>query len=455
MRYLPLTPQEEKKILTACAEPSFESLTRDIPEKLRLKNLAIPEALSESEILAHIDELAKKNTANEKLCLIGQGAYDHTWPAVVDYLSTRGEFLTAYTPYQPEVSQGTLQAIFEYQSMIAELFGMEVSNASLYDGSTALVEAVLMAARLQSASSGTVILSEGIYEQSRKVLECYLAPLGFNLLTWNANKNGQLDEKNLPNTNGQNVVAVVAQSPNKWGAIEDWSTLIASAKKLNTKSVAHIAHPHALALTASPGEAGVDVASGEGQSLGIPLGFGGPYLGLFCCSKKDVRQMPGRLVGQTVDSRGRLAFCVTLSTREQHIRREKATSNICSNQSLMALRACMYLSLMGPEGMREVATLSHSAAEYVKAELRKKLRRNDLQLLEAATFNEWSILYTAEAEAKIHKLRERSTENGVLLGHLIAPPAESGYKGALALAFTERVKKDDADRVLKIFEEYL
>lgn len=454
MRYLPLTPDEEKKILQSCGEASFETLTREIPENLRLKKtLNIPEALSEAELLDHIQALGEKNTATKMCSLLGQGAYDHTWPAVIDYLVTRGEFLTAYTPYQPEVSQGTLQAIFEFQSMIADLFGTEVSNASLYDGSTSIVEAVLMAARLQSKSGGKILVSEGLYEHSREILKTYLLPLGFELVTWDSSADG-LATENTPSTD--NVVAAVMQSPNKWGLVEDWNVLKKVSTKLGIKSVAHVAHAHSLALFENPGSQGIDIVSGEGQSLGIPIGFGGPYLGLFGCSKKDVRQMPGRLVGKTTDSNDRLAFCVTLSTREQHIRREKATSNICSNQSLMALRACIYMSLMGPTGFKKVADTSRRAACAAKEIIKNHLKNaNGLKVLEGTTFNEFSILYTQENERKIDKLQSAALSENVILGLKSNAPAQSNFKGALTLAFTERFKKADAEKLEKIFGELI
>lgn len=454
MRYLPLTPDEEKKILQICGEASFESLTREIPENLRLKKpLNIPAPLHEAEMLEHIQSLGEKNTAPKMCSLLGQGAYDHTWPAVIDYLVTRGEFLTAYTPYQPEVSQGTLQAIFEYQSMIAEMFGMDVSNASLYDGSTALVEAILMAARLQNKSGGQVLVSEGIFDRTHEILKTYLTPLGFELVTWNADHEGLCTES-TPTLNAP--VAVVMQSPNKWGLVEDWKLLKSTADKLKVKSVAHVAHAHSLALFEAPGVAGVDIASGEGQSMGIPVGFGGPYLGLFACSKKDVRQMPGRLVGKTVDARNRDAFCVTLSTREQHIRREKATSNICSNQSLMALRACIYMALNGPVGMKKVADSSRRAA-YAAREIVEKHIKNakGLKVLNGTLFNEFSILYSQENERQIEKLQAVALSQNIILGLKNSAPAKSGFKGALTLAFTERFKKANADKLEKIFGELI
>ena len=454
MRYLPLTPDEEKKILNVCGEKSFEDLTRDIPDHLRLKKLLnIPAPLHETDLINHIQKLGEKNTAPQMCSLLGQGAYDHTWPAAVDYLVTRGEFLTAYTPYQPEVSQGTLQAIFEYQSMISALFGMEVSNASLYDGSTALVEGVLMAARLQSKSKGQVLVSEGVFDHTQKILKTYLEPLGFELITWKASHEG-VAESSAPSLN--EPVAVILQSPNKWGHIEDWKTLKNTASQLNTKSIAHVTHAHSLSIFEAPGACGIDIGTGEGQSLGIPVGFGGPYLGLLACSKKDVRQMPGRLVGKTNDANGREAFCVTLSTREQHIRREKATSNICSNQSLMALRACIYLALNGPQGIKKIADNSRRAASAARDILEKQLKNTQgLKVSSQTFFNEFSLFYSKENERKIDKLQSHALKHNMILGLKNTAPERSGFKACISLAFTERFKKADLEKFEKIFGELI
>ena len=446
MRYLPLTPIEEKKILDLCGESSFDSLTRDIPDALRLNGpLKIPSALAETELLSHINELGEKNSAAQMLCLLGQGAYDHTWPAAIDYLTSRGEFLTAYTPYQPEVSQGTLQYIFEFQSMIANLLGMEVANASLYDGSTALVEAVLMAVRLQNKNSGTVYLSEGTFEHTKKILATYLLPLGFRLANWIPGQTNQLDA---------DAVVIALQSPNRWGLVEDWRAAVELAQKNSLKSVAYVPHAHSCALFESPGHCGIDIAAGEGQSLGIPLGFGGPYLGLFACNKKDVRQMPGRLVGKTVDARGREAFCVTLSTREQHIRREKATSNICSNQSLMALRATIYLALMGPYGLRKVAENSTRAAYAAQKMIREIIAEDKaFGVLDAAIFNEFSILFSDSAQKKVARLQVVAEKYKILLGIEGTAPRASGFTRAITLAFTERFKQTDLEKLKTVFSE--
>lgn len=457
MRYLPLTPEERNEILKLANVSSFEELTSSIPENLRLKGLLdLEAALTEEALVKKIRALAKKNRAAEMTSFMGQGAYDHGWPRVIDQISNRGEFLTAYTPYQPEISQGTLTSIFEFQSMITELFGMEVSNASLYDGSTSLLEAVLMATRLQGQDNGIVLVSEGLFEETRRVLEGYLLPLGFELQTWWADSKSFVStEATLPEAdafNGKKVVATVLQSPNKWGLVEDWSLLNQAKAKLNSKTIAHVPHALSLAYFSPPGEHDIDIATGEGQALGIPVGFGGPYLGLFCCKKQDIRQMPGRLVGETVDSKGQRAFCVTLATREQHIRREKATSNICSNQNLMALRASMYLSLMGPHGLEELAHLCRNKAHHARKLISESLSTNfpNLKVLEGECFNEISILVPQKNALWLDQTLSLCEENGVMAGLRNSVPASSGFVSALTVAFTEKHSFEDIDHLVQL-----
>lgn len=456
MRYLPLTDEEKKEIFKLAGVSSFEELVDSIPEDLRLKGLLdIEPALHEDALMKTMAGLAKKNKAASMVSFLGQGAYDHSWPRVIDQLCNRGEFLTAYTPYQPEISQGTLTAIFEFQSMIAELFDMEVANASLYDGSTALVEAILMAARLQNKPKGVVLINEGVFEDTKKVLEGYLLPLGFELQPWKADpKTFCSTENTLPSEadlEGKNLIAVVTQSPNKWGLIEDWEALSKASTKLKCKSIAHVPHALTLGYFSPPGEHNIDIATGEGQSLGLPVGFGGPYLGLFTCKKQYVRQMPGRLVGETTDSKGQRAFCVTLATREQHIRREKATSNICSNQNLMALRAAMYLSLMGPNGLEEVAHLCRNKAYFAKKIFSEALIHEDsLKVLEGDCFNEVSILVPQKKALWIDETLSLAEENGILIGLKNSVPAASGYVAALTMAFTEKHSEEDIRKVAKI-----
>lgn len=456
MRYLPLSTETRQNILSLCGVSSFEELTKQIPSDLRLtKLLDLEPALSESELISHLRAIGSKNSASKMTSFLGQGVYDHTWPVVIDYLSSRGEFLTAYTPYQPEVSQGTLQSIFEYQSMMASLTNFEVSNASLYDCATAAVEAVLMAARLQKKEKGKVLVASGLFIETKKVLRTYLEPLGFEIVPWS------IDSQNLKcNSNTDNldlkpdeVVAVLLQSPNRWGLVESWEVLKDVSQKLGAVSVAVVGHVHSLAMFEAPGTYGIDIAVGDGQPLGIPVGFGGPHLGFFCCHKKDVRQMPGRLVGATKDSNGKTAYCVTLATREQHIRREKATSNICSNQSLMALRAAMYMTLMGPEGLKQVANLSHSKAIYLRGLLVDAIKdKNDLHISDAEIFNEFTVLAPQTNSLWIDVALKMAEDEEIILGHPVDVPVSTGFVKGISIAVTEKHTKADLDRVAEIFQ---
>ncbi len=453
MRYLPLTSAEKERILQLCGVKNFDSLVTQVPTNLRVKGLLdVEKSLSEIELIRHLGDLARKNRAAQMQCYIGQGVYDHTWPVVIDQITNRGEFLTAYTPYQPEVSQGTLQVIFEFQSMISELTEMEISNASLYDGPTAMLEGILMAARLQGLSSGTVYVTEGVYSRARALLETYLAPLGFRVETWWADPKTLVSNADgLTHTDGSPVAGIVMQSPNKWGLIEDWSELRKASDNLKTKAVASVTHMHSLALFASPGEKQADIVTGEAQTLGIPVGFGGPHLGFLACRRADVRQMPGRVVGATVDAKGERAFCVTLSTREQHIRREKATSNICSNQNLMATRATLYMTLMGPEGMTKVAELSRAKAHFAKSLLAESaaMKLSGLKVLDGDFLNEISILVPQKLSLWTDEALARAEKAGILAGIQVEVPKSSGFVHALTLAFTEKHTRRDVERLVE------
>jgi len=459
MRYLPLTEKGKEKILAKCGFSSFKELTKQVPDALRLDRLLdIEPSLSEHELIAHLQGLASKNAAAQMHSFLGQGVYDHTWPSAIDYLCSRGEFLTAYTPYQPEVSQGTLQSLFEYQSLISTITGFEVSNGSMYDGPSSAVEAVLMAARMQRKANGKVLISAGTFKETKSLLKTYLEPLGFELVEWHVDDHKLVslsDSSSVPD-DSEDFVATLLQSPNKWGLIESWAELEKVSKKLNTKSIAYIGHIHSCAVLDIPGDHDIDIAIADGQPLGIPVGFGGPHLGIFCCKKKDVRQMPGRLVGATLDSSGNRAFCVTLATREQHIRREKATSNICSNQSLMALRAAMYTHLMGPTGLKKVAQLSHAKCEYFKASLKSILDGIEgIDISPGNSFNEFSILSSQKKSLWIEEAIKACEEKGFILGKQIHVPMSTGYTKAIAIATTEKSTKGHIDQVVEILKQSL
>jgi glycine dehydrogenase subunit 1 len=462
MRYLPLTPQERDEILKLCEVRSFEELTSAIPKNLRLaEKLKLPPAMTEMELQDHFQKLGRENQALGYTSHLGQGAYDHSWPTVIDALISRGEFLTAYTPYQPEISQGTLQGIFEFQSLMTELLGTEVCNASLYDGGTALAEAILMAARItKPANGGVVYVSEGIYPENLKILQSFLPDQNIEIRTWYSDPKTFLATadslENSGNTNEKPVVAVVMQSPNKWGLVEDWAKLSQLATKLNCQSVGHVSHAWAPAVFQSPGHAGIDIVSGEAQAMGIPVGFGGPYLGYLACRKKDVRQLPGRLVGITEDNRGKRAYCVTLATREQHIRREKATSNICSNQGLMALRATIFMTLMGPQGLERLTGLIRSNSHYLREGLKQKFlaKKIPLSVLEGDILNEISIVREGPGEGPssdwISALLKKAESQKIILGLSLSNPTKSTSKNSLNIAVTERHKKADLDRLIEV-----
>jgi len=366
--YILNTPEDVAAMLARIGSPSIESLFANIPAELRFNRLLnIPPALSEMELMQHMEALAAKNEV-DSACFLGGGAYDHFIPAVVDVVAGRGENYTAYTPYQAEASQGTLQTIYEYQTLMCQLTGMDIANASLYEGGSAVAEAVLMAAGI-TGRKGEVLIAESVHPDYRAVLETYVANLNIPIRTI-PTPDGYLNPDDVRAAISDSTIAVVAQSPNFFGHLEEMAALGEVAHKAGALFIASF-DPIALGLLQKPGEYGADIAVAEGQGLGIPLGFGGPYLGILTCRAEYVRKIPGRLVGETVDRHGKRCWVLTLSTREQHIRREKATSNICSNQGLFALRSAVYLTALGPTGLKETAELCLRKAHYAAEELCK------------------------------------------------------------------------------------
>ncbi|PIE69512.1 MAG: aminomethyl-transferring glycine dehydrogenase [Deltaproteobacteria bacterium] len=365
MPYIPHTPDEQKDMLAAIGLPDMAALFADIPEALRPKDLAIPHGQSEMEVLAHLEELASRNSTH-LTSFLGAGFYDHYSPAAIKALASRGEFFTAYTPYQPEASQGTLQAIFEYQSSICRLLDMEYANASLYDGGTALYEAMMMAVRITKKRS-KILVCEGVNPIYRTMLDSYTSNLHLELMTV-PHKNGLTDMQAMMDKLDEDIAAVIVQNPNFFGSANDYTQLFEAARHKGVVSILSV-YPVMQSVLKTPGEMGADIAVAEGQSLGLPLSFGGPYLGIMTCTKPLIRQMPGRIVGRTEDVDGRTGYVLTLQAREQHIRRHKATSNICSNQSLCALCSLMYLALLGPEGLKRTAELSIQQAHYAAERL--------------------------------------------------------------------------------------
>lgn len=394
-------------MLERCGVNSLDDLYADVPEEVRYRgDYNLPPAMSELELRQHFGALGKKN--KQLVCFAGAGVYDHYIPAVVPSIVQRSEFLTSYTPYQAEISQGTLHYIFEYQTMMARLTGMEVSNASMYDGTTATAEAAMMAVAA-SRKANRVLISSTVDPKTMAVVRTYSHFHGIDLVTVNE-ADGITDRKDLAAKLGEGGVAgVIVQQPNRYGIVEDFTGL---ADEVHAKKGLLIINSVAadLALLKTPGEWGADIAVGEAQSLGIPMSFGGPYLGYMCTTDKLVRKMPGRIVGQTVDTKGRRAFVLTLQAREQHIRRQKATSNICSNESLMALWVTVYMSVMGKEGLKEAAQMSYDGAHQLHDELIATGRFEEK--FNQPFFNEFCLRYKGD----VPSLRKYLEDNGFLGG---------------------------------------
>ncbi|MGD2105746.1 MAG: aminomethyl-transferring glycine dehydrogenase subunit GcvPA [Anaerolineae bacterium] len=364
MPYIPHSDADRKAMLQAIGVSSLEDLFQDIPEQARFPSIEIPEALSEMGATWELQSLAEANlTAAEGSCFLGAGAYRHFVPAVVDAVISRGEFFTAYTPYQPEVSQGTLQAIFEYQTMICELTGMDVSNASHYDGATSTAEAVITAVNVHRMGRKKVLMSRYIHPEYRNVVRTYTQGMGLTIVDDQPSAQATDESDALMDQLDKDTACVIVQYPDFLGRFEDRSALAQAAQEVGALLVV-VADPIALGLLKPPGEFGADIVTGEGHGLGIGLGFGGPYLGFFAAKEKHVRKIAGRLVGQTEDADGERGFVLTLATREQHIRRERATSNICTNQALCALATAVHLAALGKRGLRQLAELCYHKAHY-------------------------------------------------------------------------------------------
>lgn len=365
--YLPHTDQDRKAMLEAIGVATVDDLFVDIPADLRLKDsLKLPAAMSEPDLVKHLAALAQTNAnSKEYACFLGAGTYDHYIPSVIDHVLRRSEFYTAYTQYQPEISQGYLQALWEYQSMICELTGMEVANASLYDGGTGLAEAAMMAAGANGRKE--FLVAKTVHPHYRTVLATYAQDRNYGI-TEIGYTDGSLDVEALQSKVNKNVAAIILQTPNFFGCIEDVQAIADLAHSQGALMIA-VVDPVSLGLLEAPGKLGADIVVGEGQSLGLPMSFGGPYLGFFASTEKLMRKMPGRIVGQTLDYEGNRGFVLTLQAREQHIRREKANSNICSNEALCALAAAVYLSTVGKAGLQQVAALSLHKAHYAYQQL--------------------------------------------------------------------------------------
>jgi glycine dehydrogenase subunit 1 len=364
MSFVPNTGSDRRRMLAAVGADSMEELFRDVPERFRYPELDLPPALSEMDVLREVDRLAGMNADCSRFpCFLGAGAYRHFIPSVVELIVSRSEFATAYTPYQPEISQGTLQAMFEYQTMIARLTGLDSSNASHYDGATSAAEAVVMAVNVSQRERKRVLVSRGVHPQYRQVIRAYTQGMGLEV---SGDQSAVTDVSALAGACDDATACVVVQTPDFLGRVVDPDALRALAERVHSRGALLVVavNPIALGLLFPPGECGADIAVGEGQALGNALSFGGPYLGFMAFRKEHIRRSSGRIAGETTDARGRRGYVFTLSTREQHIRREKATSNICTNQSLNALAAAVYLSALGPRGLRKVAELCYQKAHY-------------------------------------------------------------------------------------------
>ncbi len=407
--YTPNTREEIKEMLKAIGVSSIEDLFKDIKSSHAPESFDIPEGKSEMEVLSHFKNLSSLN-CSAIIKFLGCGFYDHYIPSVVDALSGRAEFYTAYTPYQPECSQGTLQAIYEYQSAISALTGMDVANASLYEGGTALYEAAMMAIRITGRNK--IVVDSGVNPIYRKILYAYTNNLSIDFREIPVSHGRSTREETFKYID-EETAGIILQNPNFFGAIDDHTDIIERAHSAGALAIESV-YPISLGILKSPGEMKVDIVTGEGQSMGLPLSFGGPYLGFMAVKKEYARKMPGRIVGATVDRDGRRGFVLTLQAREQHIRREKATSNICSNEALCAMRAIIYLSSLGKEGLRELARLNHDKAEFAKNLLDKikgvEVKKN------SPTFNEFTVLLPKNADEVVKEMLNHNFIAGLPLG---------------------------------------
>lgn len=447
MSYIPISEKDKKEMLARIGVDSIEQLFSCIPENIRLKgDLNLPAPLSELELLEYFEEKGRKNSYEKYLSFLGGGAYDHFIPAVVDYLSSRGEFLTPYTPYQPEVSQGTLQVIFEFQTLICQLTGLDIANASLYDGATGAAEAVLMAYRIKNKKR--LLVASNLNPEYRQVIYTYTKNLGLEVVELPYEVTGKIDKKGLESSLNFETSVILCQSPNYFGVIEDIKSLADSAHQHDALLVVIISEPVSLGLLEAPGKLGADIVTGEAQSFGLPLSYGGPYLGFMACKKDFVRQLPGRIAGQTVDVEGRRGFVLTLSTREQHIRREKATSNICTNQAYCALRATIYLETLGRQGLKKLAWLNLQKTAYAIEQLTSIPGVS--RKFNGPVFNEF-VLEFPEAWEKIN---QRLEEKGIL-GGLGLGKHYPGLEKCALITVTEKHSKEKIDRYVQALKEVL
>lgn len=433
--YIPTTPDEAQEMLEAIGVKTIEDLFAEIPPEMRMRGeLNLPKGVSETEMARQLAKMAKKNrNVDDNICFLGGGAYDHIIPAAIDHLLLRGDFFTAYTPYQAEVSQGTLQGIYEFQSLICSLTGMDQSNASLYEGATAIVEAINMA--VAHTRRNRIIVLQTVNPEYRRVIQAINGAIGVEIDTLSF-EDGVVDPVKVQAMIDDKTAAVVMQYPNFFGGIEEIEKIAEIAHESGALAIVS-ANPIALGLLESPGKLGADIVTGEGQPLGVPLSYGGPYLGFLAATKKLLRRMPGRIAGRTKDVDGKPGFVLTLQAREQHIRREKASSNICSNQALIALAATIYLSLMGKNGLKEVADQCFQKAHYMKRELSK---------IEGLSFP-YTYSFFNEMVVKIPNARKviaKMAKAGIFAG-IPLDTCFSNLKDYVLVAVTEKRTKEEID----------
>lgn len=443
MSYIANTDEQRREMLKVCGADSIENLFVDIPQNLRPNSFNLPQGKSEPELVNYFEKLSKKNYSH-LINFVGGGFYDHFIPAAIDAMVSRSEFYTAYTPYQPELSQGTLQSIYEYQTGMCRLTGLEISNASLYDGGTALYEACQMA--ISTTGRRKIIVDGGVNPIYRRILHTYTANLSIEVVEIPVS-DGQSNRESLFSAFDDKTAAVILQNPNFFGVIDDHSDIVEKAHSFGMLAVQSV-YPIAIAILKSPGEQGFDIATGEGQSLGIPLSFGGPYLGFMATTKKLARKMPGRMVARTVDVNGKEGFVLSLQAREQHIRREKATSNICSNEALCALRAHIYLSLLGKEGIKQVASLCADKAQYAKERIKAIA---GVKVMDSSpTFNEFVVKLPIDAGECVAKLIDYGFSAGFPLGRYY--PDMNNY---LLIAVTEKRTRYEIGKLAEALEAVL
>jgi glycine dehydrogenase subunit 1 len=448
MDYTQITDAEQAEMLATIGIQDVDALFEVIPQAIRFGDtLDLPPAKSELELQRTLSEMANQNSgAHNMTCFMGGGAYDHFYPVMIDQLISRGEFLTAYTPYQAEASQGSLQAFFEFQTQIARITGLDIANASLYEGATAVAEAVLMA--LNTNGKRRILIAHTLHPDYQRVLQTYVADLPVELVVL-PSTDGRTEVATLNEALDDDTCCVVVQSPNVFGQIEDWDALFAAAHERSGTIAISVFNPIACALFKRPGECGADIAAGEGQPLGVPLSLGGPYLGLFAAKKAFTRKMPGRLIGRTADADGRPTYCLTLQTREQHIRGAKATSNVCTNQGLLALRATMFITALGDSGLHEMAQQCYHKAHY----LAQQIDALDGFSLKYAHpfFNEFVVTCPRSAA----EIRTACKHKGILAGINLSNPRLNriGEENEILLAVTEKRTRHEMDLFVDVLKE--